>query len=71
VGGRRVECFRSTKTPGSPSVLPRIGSSPRFHLEGVEAGRRVSIFKIDPCMWDLQLAVPSDCVASNTDEETR
>ena len=21
---------------------------PRFHLEGVEAGRRVSIFKIDP-----------------------
>ena len=21
---------------------------PRFHLEGVEAGRRVSVFKIDP-----------------------
>ena len=21
---------------------------PRFHLEGVEAGRRISIFKIDP-----------------------
>ena len=23
-------------------------SIPRFHLEGVEAGRRVSVFKIDP-----------------------
>jgi hypothetical protein len=22
---------------------------PRFHLEGVEAGRRVSVFRIDPC----------------------
>jgi len=22
--------------------------TPRFHLEGVEAGRRVSVFKIDP-----------------------
>ena len=21
---------------------------PRFHLEGIEAGRRVSVFKIDP-----------------------
>jgi hypothetical protein len=23
-------------------------SIPRFHLEGIEAGRRVSVFKIDP-----------------------
>ena len=22
---------------------------PRFHLEGVEAGRHISVFKIDPC----------------------
>ncbi len=22
---------------------------PRFHLEGIEAGRRVWVFKIDPC----------------------
>jgi hypothetical protein len=22
---------------------------PRFHLEGVEGGRRVSVFKVDPC----------------------
>ena len=25
---------------------------PRFHLEGVEAGRRVSVFKIDPNTGD-------------------
>lgn len=29
---------------------------PRFHLEGVEAGRRVSVFKIDPASGErLQL----------------
>ena len=26
---------------------------PRFHLEGVEAGRRVSVFKIDPGTIEL------------------
>jgi hypothetical protein len=25
---------------------------PRFHLEGVESGRRVSVFKIDPSTGD-------------------
>lgn len=25
---------------------------PRFHLEGIEAGRRVSVFKIDPAMGE-------------------
>lgn len=25
---------------------------PRFHLEGVEAGRRVSVYKIDPGMGE-------------------
>jgi hypothetical protein len=25
---------------------------PRFHLEGVEAGRRVSVFKLDPATGD-------------------
>jgi hypothetical protein len=25
---------------------------PRFHLEGVEAGRRISVFKIDPSIGE-------------------
>ena len=37
-----------TKTPGSPSPSPMTGFIPRFRLEGVEAGRRVSVSEIDP-----------------------
>jgi hypothetical protein len=48
VGARGVGCCRCTKTRASRSGSPRTGSSPRFHLEGVEAGRCVSVFKIDP-----------------------
>jgi hypothetical protein len=31
---------------------------PRFHLEGIEAGRRVSVFKIDPTTGE-RLGVPT------------
>lgn len=27
---------------------------PRFHLEGVEAGRRVSVFRLDPATRELR-----------------
>ena len=36
---------------GRLSTAPKLRPDriiPRFHLEGVEAGRRVSVFKIDP-----------------------
>jgi hypothetical protein len=32
----------------SCSGSPKPGSYPRFHLEGIEAGRQVKVFKIDP-----------------------
>jgi hypothetical protein len=53
MGGKGVGCCGSTKTPWFTFRFAEDRIIPRFHLEGVEAGRRLKVYKIDPGTGEL------------------